>query len=352
MTKQTNSRSKLGWVVGGIWIVVILLAGGIWLLMDNFSAGAALSEADAGAPVQDALSAAPMDTPTATLTGEPLAADMPTATLAAQLPDATNTPALIPTKTFGPTPTPIDFPTMMPTNEALWEGPLTIGYSVEGRPLEMWRFGRGENKYLVVAGIHGGYEINTIQLADQLIAYFSQKPDAVPANATLYILRSMNPDGETKPYKKVGRGNANDVDLNRSFPVEWSATWDHTGCWDYLELNAGQHPASEPETIAVMAFMLETPVIAVVSYHSAAPGFYPAGDPLDPNSDALATYLSQVSGYPYPAVVTGCYMTGALVDWALTTGAAGVDVELTDHWETEFNVNLNLVLALLRWEPE
>ena len=45
-------------------------------------------------------------------------------------------------------------------------------------------------------------------------------------------------------------------------------------------------------------------------------------------------------------------MTGSLVDWALTTGAAGVDVELTDHWETEFNINLTLVQALLRWEPE
>jgi hypothetical protein len=259
---------------------------------------------------------------------------------------------LIPTNTIGPTPTPIDFPTMMPTSNALWEGPLTIGYSVEGRPLELWRFGRGENKYLVIGGIHGGYEINTIELADQLIAYFSKKPDAVPSDATLFILRAMNPDGATQPHKIEGRANANNVDLNRSFPVGWSATWDRTGCWDYLELSAGRHPASEPETIAVMAFMLENPVLAVISFHSMAPGFYPAGDPVDSNSDALSTYLSVRSGYPYPAIVTGCHMTGGLVDWAVTTGAAGADVELTDHWNTDFNINLSLVLALLRWEPE
>jgi hypothetical protein len=259
--------------------------------------------------------------------------------------------ALIPTATFGPSPTPIEFPTVVPTSNALWEGPLVIGYSVQGRPIEVWRFGRGERQYLVIGGIHGGYELNTIELTDQLITYFSAKPDAVPTDATLFILRSLNPDGEALPHKKEGRANANDVDLNRSFPIGWSPTWDRDGCWDLLELNAGTHPASEPETIALMAFVLENPVLAVVSYHSAAPGFYPAGEPLDPNSIALARYLSEVTGYPYPAYYTGCYMTGSLVDWTLSTGAAGVDVELSTHWDTEFDVNLNLVLALLRWLP-
>ena len=203
----------------------------------------------------------------------------------------------------------------------------------------------------MVAGIHGGYEINTIELADELIAYFSRRPEVVPSDATLFIVRSLNPDGEQLAHKKEGRGNAHSVDLNRSFPVGWEPVWDRDGCWDLLELNAGQYPASEPETVALMAFVLENPVIAVVSYHSAAPGFYPAGEPLDPNSVALSKYLSNVTGYPYPAYYTGCYMTGSLVDWTLSTGAAGTDVELSTHWDTEFPLNLNLVLALLRWTP-
>ena len=169
----------------------------------------------------------------------------------------------------------------------------------------------------------------------------------------LFIIRPLNPDGETMPHKKEGRANANDVDLNRSFPVGWSPTWDRDGCWDLLELNAGPHPASEPETSALMAFVLENPVTAVISYHSAAPGFYPAGEPRDPDSIALSQYLSRATNgeYPYPPYITGCYMTGSLVDWTLATGAPGADVELSTHWDTEFNLNLNLVLALLRWEP-
>lgn len=350
MAKKANSRPKLGWIVGGIWVGVLILGGILFLFTDGFSVTAALPpdpgtavSGDENTPDAATPQAISSKTPQPELIIEPEEKTAPT---------VTRTPAMIPTRTAGPSPTPIDFPTMMPTNEALWEGPLTIGYSVESRALEVWRFGRGERKYLVIAGIHGGYEYNTIQLADQLITYFSKKPDAVPTDATLFILRALNPDGATMPHKKEGRSNANQVDLNRSFPVGWSATWNRDGCWDMLELNAGTHPASEPETIALMAFVLENPVIAVISYHSAAPGFYPAGEPTDPNSAALSKYLSNVTGYPYPAVNTGCYMTGSLVDWTLTTGAAGVDMELSTHWDTEFNVNLNLVQALLRWEPD
>jgi Zinc carboxypeptidase len=341
MSKASKRQSKLGWIVGGIWLVVALLAGGMLILLGGASQN---STPQVLAAVEDTQPATLQGTPTDTQA--PVLADRPQATV-----ELSPTPAMIPTRTPGPSPTPIVFPTIRPTNNALWEGPIVIGYSVQNRPLEVWRFGKGPSRYLVVAGIHGGYELNTIELADQLIAFFSKKPDAVPRDATLFILRSLNPDGEALPHKKEGRANANQVDLNRSFPVGWSPTWSRDGCWDLLELNAGAHPASEPETIALMAFVLENPVIAVISYHSAAPGFYPAGEPLDPNSIAMSKYLSKVTGYPYPAYKTGCYMTGSLVDWTLSTGAAGADVELSTHWDTEFDLNLNLVLALLRWTP-
>lgn len=342
MVKQSNAKPKLGWIVGGIWLGVVILGGGLLFILAGFSPSTdSVGDADLTA-MQQLPSYAP---PTATLLATFTA--LPTEVL------PTNTPALIPTNTPGPTPTSIVFPTMVPTSDALWEGPLVIGYSVQNRPIEVWRFGQGERKYLVVAGIHGGYELNTIELADQLIRYFSSKPAAVPSDATLFILRSLNPDGEALPHQKEGRSNANQVDLNRSFPVGWSSTWNRDGCWDLMELNAGVHPASEPETIALMAFVLENPVVAVISYHAAAPGFYPAGEPWDKNSVELSKYLSKATDgeYPFPPYITGCYMTGSLVDWTLAAGAAGADVELATHWDTEFDLNLNLVLALLRWEP-
>ncbi|MBN2043533.1 MAG: hypothetical protein JW757_00830 [Anaerolineales bacterium] len=346
MAGRSGKSSKMVWIVGGIWGLALIL-GAVILLGLNVGF----------VPFSGNLAGA--QPPFETLEFEPVVTFTPRISAVEAGPDAdsgmvlnpTETLAMIPTQTPGPTPTPIIFPTMRATSDALWEGPLVIGYSVQDRPIEVWRFGQGPRKYLIVAGIHGGYEINTIELADQLISYFSKRPQVVPSDATLFILRSLNPDGEQLEHKKEGRGNAHNVDLNRSFPTGWEPVWDRDGCWDLLELNAGQYPASEPETVALMAFVLENPVIAVISYHSAAPGFYPAGEPLDPSSVALSEYLSRVTGYPYPAYYTGCYMTGSLVDWTLTTGAAGADVELSTHWDTEFDLNLNLVLALLRWMP-
>ena len=247
--------------------------------------------------------------------------------------------------------TPVPSITATATQLPLLEGPMVIGYSIEGRPLEVHRIGTGPLAFMVVAGIHGGYEVNTVQLADELISYFYQHPDQVPEGTRLYILRAMNMDGLYKPDDADGRANARQVDLNRNFPADWQVDWRRTGCWDYREINAGEMPASEPETIALMAFVLEHPLVALISYHSAAPGFYPSGSPPHADSAALAKHLAAASGYPYPARRTGCQMTGTLVDWVHANGTAAVDVELSNHWDTEFEANLKLVMALLQWRP-
>ena len=208
MSKKTNRQPKLGWIVGGIWLAVIFLGGALFI----FLGGAGFSSSpEAAAAVDGLFPAAPQPVePTSTVEY-----------IVTFPPKESPTAAMIPTSTPGPSPTPIVFPTIRATSDAPWEGPIVIGYSVEERPIEVWRFGQGPRKYLVV---HGGYEINTIELTDQLIRYFSSKPESVPSDATLFILRSLNPDGESLPHKKEGRANANDVDLNRSFPVGWSAT--------------------------------------------------------------------------------------------------------------------------------
>jgi hypothetical protein len=114
------------------------------------------------------------------------AADAPTATV--QL-DATQklppTSYYLPTLTPNPFYTPPVFETSTPF--VLADGPLPsiIGFSFGGRPIEAYRFGVGEREYLIVAGIHGGYEGNTIALANELITTsmesrcHSQRCDAI-----------------------------------------------------------------------------------------------------------------------------------------------------------------------------
>lgn len=231
--------------------------------------------------------------------------------------------------------------------------PIIIGYSVTERPLEVFHFGDGPQKRMIIAGIHGGYEWNTIALADQLIKYLIENPNVVPEHMTLYVLRSANPDGEVRVKGSAGRANENGVDINRNFPANWSREWDQKGCWNHLPITAGTRPMSEPETGAIMRFILSNRIEALISYHSAALGIFAGGQPPYPESHNLAKTLAAVAPYTYPPPYeTGCEYTGQMTDWAANHNIAAVDIELTNHNETDYYINLEILKAFLGWDKK
>ena len=227
--------------------------------------------------------------------------------------------------------------------------PMVIGYSVSGRPLEVYTFGHGERQRMIVAGIHGGYEWNTIALADELIKYIYEHPEVIPTDVTLYILRNMNPDGDARDHGIDGRVNDHGVDLNRNFPTNWASNWDRDGCWNYGPTTGGAGPASEPETRAVMGFLQNHRVEVLISYHSAALGVFPGGEPWEERSIQFAEKLADVTDYPFPPIDTGCIFTGTLADYAVELGAISVDMELATHKFTDFKKNLKALEVLLKW---
>ena len=242
-------------------------------------------------------------------------------------------------------------PNPSPTEIALDLRPTVIGTSVAGRPLEVYRFGYGSQNRMIIAGIHGGYEWNTIALAHKLVEYIHDHPDFIPPGKRLYILVALNPDGEARSHGYGGRANDNGVDINRNFPVHWQADWNPQGCWDVLPITGGSGPASEPETQALMRFVRTHSLGALISYHSAALGIFPGGKPPDPNSTRLAEAIAAISTYPYPPMDGGCEFTGQLVDWTSSLGIASVDVELTNHEDLDFEQNLEILQVFLNWEP-
>jgi hypothetical protein len=256
-----------------------------------------------------------------------------------------------------PTVTPNPRSTMIvvesPTPFVLASGlrPAVIGSSVSGRLIEVYRFGLGEEERMIVAGIHGGYEWNTIALADQLITYISENPGIIPSDVSLFVLRNLNPDGDARDHGIDGRVNDHGVDLNRNFPVNWSADWDRDGCWNYGPTTGGTRPGSEPETRALMGFLMGRRIDVLISYHSAALGIFPGGEPWDTDSIRLAEALDGMTTYPFPPIDTGCTFTGTLADYAVSRGAAAVDMELTNHRDTDFQMNLKVLDLLLHWEP-
>jgi hypothetical protein len=228
--------------------------------------------------------------------------------------------------------------------------PNVIGYSVSGRPIEVYTFGQGEKQRMIVAGIHGGYEWNTIVLADELIKYIYENPNIIPTDVTLYILRDMNPDGDARDHGIDGRVNDHGVDLNRNFPTNWSADWNRDGCWNYGPTTGGTGPGSEPETRTVMGFLQNHRVEVLISYHSAALGVFPGGDPWEERSIQFAKKLGGVTDYPFPPIDTGCIFTGTLADYAVELGAVAVDMELSTHQYTDFKKNLKALDVLLNFQ--
>lgn len=256
----------------------------------------------------------------------------------------------LPTVTANPLATPIeDYATPTPFVFSSGPAPIVIGYSVQGRSLDAYRFGQGENQYLIVAGIHGGYEGNTVDLANQLIVYVSEHPEVVPTGDTLYIIPDMNPDAVARGRNSDARVNADGVDLNRNFPASnWTSNWDRTFCWNERPTVGGAYGGSEPETRAIMNFVFSHRLRAMISYHSAALGVFPGGVPWQPMSEALARLLSAQTGYPYPPIDVGCTYTGTLADWAVENGVgAAVDMELSTHQSADFSQNLRALRALL-----
>lgn len=256
----------------------------------------------------------------------------------------------LPTVTRNPLSTSIVVET--PTPFVLESGvrPTVIGHSVSGRPIEVYTFGNGPKQVMIVAGIHGGYEWNTIALADELIEHIVENPEEILPGVTVYILRNLNPDGDARDHGYDGRVNDHGVDLNRNFPTNWAATWDREGCWNYGPSNGGTGPGSEPETQAMMNFLKTHKIKNLISYHSAALGVFPGGEPWEENSYRFAESLGKATGYPFPPVDLGCVFTGTLADYAVEMGATSVDMELASHTRTDFKLNLKALRILQTWE--
>jgi protein MpaA len=318
--KKNSGWVLLAWALNGLGILALLVVLIFYL-----------SENSAHAAVGTAISP-PAPRPTRTL-----------APTSFYLPTITPNPQATEIEDYS-TPTPFVF-------ELSGSAQRVIGYSVLKRPIEVYTFGQGESQYLIVAGIHGGYEGNTVDLANQLIVYISKHPEVISSGSTLYIIPDMNPDAVARGRNADARVNADGVDLNRNFPTpNWTANWDHSNCWNDRPTTGGAYGGSEPETKAVMNFIVSHHLQAMISYHSAALGVFPGGVPWEPASKDLARRLGQATGYPYPPIDIGCVYTGTLADWAVENGVgAAVDMELTNHRDPDFDQNLKALKVLVNF---
>jgi hypothetical protein len=233
-----------------------------------------------------------------------------------------------------------------------------IGYSYQNRPIIAHQFGEGSEAIVLIGGIHGGYEWNTILLAYEAIDYFSENPEVIPTATTLFIIPSANPDGlfsvigregrftpedlaeDTVPGRFNGRG----VDLNRN----WECQWAEAAFWRDQPVNPGAGPYSEPESVALRDFLISLQPNAVIFYHSAADGVYSAGCPdIYPPTRQLADIYGSAAGYPIYDRFDHYDITGDAGDWLAIQGIPSIAVELATHEDVEWEKNKLGILEVL-----
>ncbi len=177
------------------------------------------------------------------------------------------------------------------------------GNSVEGNPLTVWLPETNSPDILVLASIHGDEAETTVILSDALR---SISPDGLKNAAIL----CGNVDG----LARGTRGNARGVDLNRNFPT---ANWLPEPVYyksrkiepQDITLSPGEHPASEPETKALLSLLEKLKPRAVVTLHSALACID------DADGSVLGRLLAQKTGLPLEVGV-GYPTPGSFGSWA------------------------------------
>ncbi len=242
-------------------------------------------------------------------------------------------------------------------------GPVEqIGQSADGHDLTAYHFGDGDTEILLVGGIHGGYSWNTAMLGYELVDYFEDNSDAVPAGVRVTVIPVMNPDGldevvgTTGRFTKAavptaeaeripGRFNSNNVDLNRNFACEWQAT----GKWQDRDVSGGTAAFSEPESAAIRDYVTANKPTAVVAYYSAAGGVYASNcqNGVLSKTTELTNVYAKASGYPAFEEFDFYEITGDMVNWFAREGIPAISVLLTTHADTEWEKNRKGIEAIL-----
>jgi predicted deacylase len=165
-----------------------------------------------------------------------------------------------------------------------------LGYSVEGRPIEIEYFGHGAPAVLILGGIHGD-EPTSVDCTRGLIALLRAKPELVTAR-TVAIIEVANPDG----YARRTRTNFRGIDCNRNFPANNFKPGGSKAA------RGGREPASEPETRAILKAMDQLKPKHMISIHSIR-GKQRQQNNYDGPAEPLARAMAVHNGYPVTSTI-------------------------------------------------
>ena len=199
----------------------------------------------------------------------------------------------------------------VPASAATATETVRIGTSVQGRPIvAIHRWAPGATKKVLVIGNLHGDERAGMRVIERL------RTRTVPADVNLWLIPTLNPDGNAADTRTNARG----VDLNRNFPHSWRYAGRGTSKY------SGPRAASEPETRALMAFVSKYKPRTTIVFHQPLYGV----DSYRAKSMTLVRALSRETGLPVKSFSCSGVCHGTFTGWhnANTPGRA-VTVEFS-----------------------
>lgn len=242
-----------------------------------------------------------------------------------------------------------------------------IGSSVQNRDITAYHYGSGDMELLFIGGIHGGYEWNTVLLSYELMDHLEANPDAIPEDVRVTVIPVLNPDGlfevvgssgrftqasvpSSQEATVPGRFNANDVDLNRNFDCDWQAN----ATWQNRDVSGGDAVFSEPESQAIRDYVTANTPDAAVVYYSAAGGVFASNchNGVLPETTELTNAYADASGYQAYQSFDFYEITGDMVNWFAKENIPAISVLLSNHMDTEWDMNRDGVEAIFEYYAE
>lgn len=223
---------------------------------------------------------------------------------------------------------------------------VVIGESANGLPIEVTKLGNGRRAVVLVGGFHAGFAPATVELAENMVAYFQDHPEEVPQDVSIYIIPVANPDSLTGGIEEIsGRINGNGVDINRN----WDCNFSQTAVWRSAAIDAGPYPFSEPENIALRDFFLELAPVAVIFWEARGELVLPGrcNQTYHSDSQRLASVYGANSGYEF-GFITGYQVMGDVSDWLDSKGISSISILLSSYTSTDWQRNLNGVKDVLQ----
>lgn len=235
--------------------------------------------------------------------------------------------------------------TLAETHSDLVDTPVSVGTTVQGRPINMIRMTSDAGPaykpaILFTALVHAREPIGTsvqIDFATWLATNYNSDTMAtwILDNTEVYFIPVVNIDSYILNCNPMG-GNIrknqappDGVDLNRNFPYQWGYDDQGSSPDPYDDTYRGPSAGSEPETQAVMGVIDSLDPIAGLHYHSYGGYLLRPYGYNNSNTADEATYaawsaaMTQYNGYATGQCgdVLGYNANGDAVDWSYWNGA-------------------------------